>query len=588
MRKIEKTAWPGTLALLFAVSVLVRFLFANHLRVMAVYPDELRYFMLAESLATGRGLAIYNSAISFQKILYTLMLVPAFLAKGRTVTLCLIALINAVLLSLGIFPVFWLGRRVTDSRPAALFCAVLYILSADMAYSMMFVSEVLYIPLALCLLCLFYRYWTADGALGPAWHARNGFVLGLGIWLTYFCKEVALSFLVSHFLILLFDIVRQKSASLRTARLLSALCCLAGFLLPFLLLKLTLFRGLGNSYHQQSVDVLFLDGRPLYLLYSFFYYLLNTALAFGVFPLLLPILFYKLMPEKCRTFFAFCVTLLAVVALVVAYTISVREDYPGIVPRAHVRYISFLCVPLWMLVFPSLRKADPCRYRRRVCAVGACFCLPYLFYRGPTDGSGIDETHLRYIIDGLPEKLVPFIPVLVIVTIAAALAILVRNKRLFLSLLVSLFSVLQLINNVGVIHLYFQTFGISEAAFAQTLALRDFVDEHAGETFVSVFVTNLQLGQKAIDTFVNQPNVLTVSLYDLADIPGSGDIDLAEQPLPDAYEHHVYAQQTVEYLILPADLQPDGAGAEPVTDYDLLGLSLYRLADTGRFPRLTS
>ena len=54
----------------------IRFCFANFDKIITVYPDELRYLSLADSIAHGRGLEIYNIESGYQKffILYFLRL----------------------------------------------------------------------------------------------------------------------------------------------------------------------------------------------------------------------------------------------------------------------------------------------------------------------------------------------------------------------------------------------------------------------------------------------------------------------------------------------------------------------------------
>lgn len=54
--------------LLFIISVLVRFFIANRFPLnIQCYPDELRYYHIASSIANGTGISIYNAATDFQK-----------------------------------------------------------------------------------------------------------------------------------------------------------------------------------------------------------------------------------------------------------------------------------------------------------------------------------------------------------------------------------------------------------------------------------------------------------------------------------------------------------------------------------------
>lgn len=160
-RALSRKNYILILCIIFAVSSLFRFVIGDFLKTILIYPDELRYFMIGENLATGRGLKLFNAPVNFQKILYSLFLVPAFLVKDRRLTLHLIAFINAVLMSCGVFPVATLAKKVSGSRKWGVVCAVCYVFLAEMTYTSTFMSEVVYIPLGItlvyALVCYFDR-----------------------------------------------------------------------------------------------------------------------------------------------------------------------------------------------------------------------------------------------------------------------------------------------------------------------------------------------------------------------------------------------------------------------------------------------
>lgn len=97
------------LTLLFFLSVIIRFLLADYPKHVFV-PDELLYYQFAESLAQGRGLALYNLESNFQKFLYSLILILVFLFESRAIQQHVIAFINSFVISSAIFLAYCLTK----------------------------------------------------------------------------------------------------------------------------------------------------------------------------------------------------------------------------------------------------------------------------------------------------------------------------------------------------------------------------------------------------------------------------------------------------------------------------------------------
>lgn len=77
MRISDKKCKIVTL-ILFLFGVLFYFSIGNYLKTIFVYGDELRYFGIAQSLAFGKGITVYNNMYNDQKILYDMLLAPIF------------------------------------------------------------------------------------------------------------------------------------------------------------------------------------------------------------------------------------------------------------------------------------------------------------------------------------------------------------------------------------------------------------------------------------------------------------------------------------------------------------------------------
>lgn len=63
---------------LFVGSVMLRSVLGDYPKALRIYPDELRYVSIARSLLQGQGLQIHHLDTDFQKILYSICIMPAF------------------------------------------------------------------------------------------------------------------------------------------------------------------------------------------------------------------------------------------------------------------------------------------------------------------------------------------------------------------------------------------------------------------------------------------------------------------------------------------------------------------------------
>lgn len=133
---------------LFVLSSVVRFCLADFPKCIGVLPDEIRYLNLAASLFNEGQLIERGGFSSFQKILYPLALSPAFLADDPLLRVRLITLLNSIYVSSAVFPALLLARRLFTGKAPVIICLLFALIMPDMCYSMTFLSECIYLPLA--------------------------------------------------------------------------------------------------------------------------------------------------------------------------------------------------------------------------------------------------------------------------------------------------------------------------------------------------------------------------------------------------------------------------------------------------------
>lgn len=449
---------------LFVLSSIVRFCLADFPKCIGVLPDEIRYLNLAASLFNEGQLVERGGFSSFQKILYPLALSPAFLADDPLLRVRLITLLNSIYVSSAVFPALLLARRLFTSRTPVIICLLFTLAMPDMCYSMTFLSECIYLPLALWLVACCLHAFEARGRAGYAWCAGAGLLC----YVTYLAKEVALGFALAFIVMMIVRICRAKqpdrscrgtfvsspecakgsdplaqvapTAQVADARFphepeapvalpcehrtmsaaatcaVSLVCFIAGFAIPFILLKFTLFSGLLNSYNQTDPSVLLNPYTLLFAIYALASDATHFVIAFAFFPLVLPALTWPRLTRRERDLYLFCLLAFVFILLIVVYTISIREDLGHVGIRPHVRYVAPIFLPLLFLTIKQLLRGDGTAIMRTPIAFAAAIamtlgmCLLVVFMLGNGDYSqGFDNAQFHSL--RLLGEQVPALPI---------------------------------------------------------------------------------------------------------------------------------------------------------------------------------
>ena len=371
----------------------------------------------------------------------------------------LIALLNSIYVSSTVFPALLLARRLFTTKVPVIVCLLFTVIMPDMCYSMTFLSECIYLPLVLWLVACCWQAFEARGRAAYLW------CLGAGLlcYVTYLAKEVALGFVLAFVVLMIVRIVRERgdkamhegeasakpgissrpaASAMRScedclsvpqarefrsgiardagrvrgqARLRACaplICFLAGFILPFLILKFTLFSGLLNSYNQTDPSVLLNPYTLLFVLYALLSDTTHFVIALAFFPLVLPALTWSRLTKRERDLYLFCLFSFVFILLIVIYTISIREDLGHVGIRPHVRYVAPIFLPLLFLTIKQIVRGDgvaimrsPVAFASAIAATLAA-CLLVIFMLGVGDYSqGFDSAQfhsLRLLGEQLP------------------------------------------------------------------------------------------------------------------------------------------------------------------------------------------
>ena len=388
--KKKINGWAAV-ALVFLVCAVVYGLLSSYPRELAVYSDELRYLDVARSLLQGRGLRVRNMPSDYQKILYPLCILPALLLRTTAAQITAIGWLNAVYMASAVFPAYALARAMRlNPRRTAFLVGVTAVLPT-MSAAATFMSETVFLPLSLWQVYFFLRAMLAAPRARVGWCAAAGAFC----YLLYLNKEVALYYLIAWVLVRGWVWWHDKAGW--RAELACNAALLGSFLACFVLAKVTLFRGLGNSYNQTG----WLTGEQWrFLPFALVCDALFTALAFWVYPVLLPLCGLhrpRRGSDARRTQLPlFLLLCLGIGVAVIAWSITVREDLHDPSPRQHMRYLEPLLIPLLAVTMNTLDEALTPARKRLLAALTALWGIGFIVVCRAIGAGAGDNTLLQW------------------------------------------------------------------------------------------------------------------------------------------------------------------------------------------------
>lgn len=346
---------------LYALFAAIRIALSLFPKTIDVMPDELRYLDLARSLATDGTLTIRGEDATFQKILYPLLLFPAMMFHDTVSQVRAIGVLSSLYVCTAVFPACLMARRVFGGRLLPnVTVQLLVLLMPDMCYSMTFMSESLFFPLALWLAYLMWRTLCSSTRRYPL------LCLGCGLacYAAYLCKEVAAAYAIAFCAVLIILAIRKSRP--KTDCIMGIACFLVGFLAPFVIMKATLFEGMGNSYNQTDPGILLSPYTWAFAIYALVTDFTYLVVGFGFFCLAFPLLGWKGFDSDQKRLLAFSLLAIGVGLLTVLYTISIREDVGHVALRQHLRYVIPLFIPLMILFMHQVHQQDFATWKKNV------------------------------------------------------------------------------------------------------------------------------------------------------------------------------------------------------------------------------
>ncbi len=391
---------------LYAVAVIIRYLLGDFPKFGRTYPDELNTFDIARSLFYGEGIRIQGYPSGYQKLGYSLAVLPFYAISNAAIRVRAITLFHCLVLCSMAIWTYLLGREWGMTRRFSLFLGFLALLWPNQLNSMNLMIESLYVPLFALAFWLFIRN-ERRRSYGLA------ILIGIISYYVYFIKERGFVFPAGCIALevcypVLEWLLHRKEAGFRVSidwkRIRCLLVQLGTFLVIFLLVKNFAFRMEQNSWWAlESMAKSYDLSHFLYGVYSFFYYLLVVTMSVFCLPMIFGVSVYTAMEEQKKRSYLFLQILNVGMSLMVSFRITAFEDYGRLSPRLHLRYFGpqiFLTLAIFLVIFLLYREklAEEKRLKMYFRLSVLMVVVILLLFKGLYRGSAVDHYDMHWLV----------------------------------------------------------------------------------------------------------------------------------------------------------------------------------------------
>src|SRR3989344_1015321 len=127
--KIPKIAW------LYLILVLIKIVIISLVPSPSIYADEYIYSKIAKDVLQEGSYSIEGNPTSAYPPLYSILISPSYLFQNMEIIYFVMKLINSIILSLIIFPIFFLAKEFLDEKKALFISFLVSILPAYLVTS---------------------------------------------------------------------------------------------------------------------------------------------------------------------------------------------------------------------------------------------------------------------------------------------------------------------------------------------------------------------------------------------------------------------------------------------------------------------
>jgi hypothetical protein len=348
---------PKTQTLLFVLwflSVIIRFAIAlGTSETPSIMPDESLYFQLSDSLAEKGQVLFRGQPINYSYITYPILLVPLHWLPSGINIFRAIQFFNSMAMSAAVFPAYYLGKQITQSRSKAFLVAAAALIVPDMVMINHIMSDALTYPLIL--LTLLYIGKMLENSIKISYAICTGALC----FLLYTVKPgyIAIGAVVILALFIISFCERNKSKSYQ-ALIVGVTMLALFFAFRFFLSEILKVDFSLKSLYASQTAAFSLDNMKK-LLSGLLVYIIYIPIAFLLFPVIIPISNFPLFRKQNK--YSLIITLASLVFIVIGtvYIIYINE-FTGdpYATRIHLRYIAaFFPALLAYCLAPEMEQA---------------------------------------------------------------------------------------------------------------------------------------------------------------------------------------------------------------------------------------
>lgn len=592
--------------LLFLVCFVANGLLCSFTKKIMTYNDELYYYSFAHSLWDSGSIIVRQIPYFYHKILYCYLISPAFAIESASVRMLAISWINAFVMALSVFPAMGMIVRLLKDTRLRIFASALTITMPCLVYASSVMSEVLLYPLTV--LFFYLIVLMEENRNSKNFITRLAPALGAGfvLYLLYWNKEICLylvcgyiAYMFYHAVVAIIQQYKNPSPSKKSPGLVGAILShesisillqvltVAGvFLVLYGLFETTAYSGMPNSYAGTVEQGGYPYARFGYTAYFGFYNLNYFIAAFGVLPVLLPLVLWRKMSHKARGLYLMLVSSLVMCIGAISFIISALEDAGGFNARLHLRYAEPLILIFWLLflhLYEEHREVLVARSKAVALIVVSYLAIFVAFaFRFDDAHSFNTETALQgysFLCNllcstgFLTEELASLLVRLLLAGFWGALAYcLIRKPSLFVRVMTIGVIALTLFNNACAYYTFHKFYAFSKAEAAIYDEADAYLKDLPGDV---LFVVNQKEEKDAylhkyIDTYIDRDFYFaTIQQLDYLEDYSGGEFDLKELSIPTwiPYETSYTELTSVEYLISYGEFKV--LDATEITDWPL-------------------
>lgn len=559
-----------------------------------IYPDELYYLDTARNFFQGNGFLIHNIPSVFQKILYSLFIIPAFLFTSHMKA---ITWINAIVMSSTVFPAYFLARKIISRDRLVYMIVILVVTLPTMLNCQYVMSEVSFYPVSMWALYFVYCFFEAEEQKKKIIYSV---VSGVWFYLAYLNKEVALYFFISYGVVFflscfVFHLEEKKD-------ILFLVVTYMVFVVLFVVCKVTVFKGMGQPYSQQDIAYILAFDKLVSLGYYMLYNLCYAIIGFGVVTIFVPMVSLDRTDKKIWKMTLFLLGAFIVACATITYTISVRENFGWDAVRVHLRYIEPMIIPFLILTIAFFEKRE---YKieavvyRKLTRIFVVFSLIFVLIVNQMSTIGILDysvlkvyevaiTGVRRLAQHfgtlmyIEEVGLNLIRVMVIVCSFAGIYLLCHKGKVGIKVVLAFFFLVNIVNVILGYHDNKARYMITKEQEQQAIQADAYLGKLDGNV-VFVSKSGLEDDNKLIDTYINCPFFVTgVDLMIEYGYLEDGCVDLVTEKLISDLPYTPYNISSADYVLISDGVMVNKEKLDKMDDFQLDGYSLYKNSDPSK------